>query len=607
MRVEKIINTFLMLSIFVLVGFLFDSVRTEYVFPGVLVAGESMSRHYQDRVIDDIDSFEGFIFQEPIDLVVGDHTYETTLDEIGISLDKNELRQRIMAFGHQETTLQRFVVWVQSFFIKHSLDIHDTIVFDEYTLLNFLTEDNIDDSDIRPPFEGEIRIDGSGIFASAPRKGFGIDYAHLQSRVLDIVARTSSDRTLVLELSPLLPHISDQEFENFRQHISEYIDDGFVIAVKGIPVLQYTREDLLSLLQVEKVGYGWYMRIPQEQQTSFFKGLLARDAEFTITDDYRVEIIPSEKGFLFDQEDLIHRVYEAFDTGNHRLTLISDGTSDPEITTEDLEELNITHVISQFTTHFKCCESRVTNIRRIAQIVDGTLVMPGESFELNEAVGKRTLEKGFVHAGALMFGEHVDHVGGGVSQFATTLYNSVYWGGLWIVAHKPHSQYFSRYPEGVEATVSWKYPILKFTNDYTTPILIKTSTTETSVTVTLLGNNDGRVIIGDHEKGSTDIQTPATGGDKSRLVVSSVSSRHNIKPAPIKYVAYPQRYAPGTERIAELGRDGWTVDVQRTVVYQDIGLVHTDEWKVDYVHPTIVHVAQCAEVDSIGAPCVTAQ
>lgn len=155
--------------------------------------------------------------------------------------------------------------------------------------------------------------------------------------------------------------------------------------------------------------------------------------------------------------------------------------------------------ISEFTTYYKCCESRVTNIHLIADAVDGAVVEPGETWSVNEYVGQRTTAKGYVAAGAIIGGElvccdHPANIGGGTSQFATTLYNAVFFAGLEDVTHKPHSIYFSRYPLGHEATLGWTTPDLAFRNDTETPLTIETSHTSTSVTVRLIGATGGRRV-----------------------------------------------------------------------------------------------------------------
>ena len=79
----------------------------------------------------------------------------------------------------------------------------------------------------------------------------------------------------------------------------------------------------------------------------------------------------------------------------------------------------------------------------------------------------------------------MEEVGGGVSQFATTLFNAAYHAGLPIPVYQAHSEHFSRYPRGREATMGFPHPDLQWTNDTPYGILVWTSYTDTSITVTL--------------------------------------------------------------------------------------------------------------------------
>ena len=156
-------------------------------------------------------------------------------------------------------------------------------------------------------------------------------------------------------------------------------------------------------------------------------------------------------------------------------------------------------VIGQFTTYYTAGQSRVKNIHLIANAVDGAVVQPGATWSLNARVGRRTTSKGYVRAGAIIGGKIVCcdsyvNIGGGTSQFATTMYNAIFFAGLVDVYHKPHSIWFSRYPMGREATLGWPGPDVKFRNDTDYPVTIDTSHTRSSVTVKLIGSNGGRRV-----------------------------------------------------------------------------------------------------------------
>jgi vancomycin resistance protein YoaR len=154
----------------------------------------------------------------------------------------------------------------------------------------------------------------------------------------------------------------------------------------------------------------------------------------------------------------------------------------PELTTAEARALGIREVVSEFTTGSFAQDSGV-NIRRVAEEVDGAIVAPGETFSLNGYTGHRGAAQGYVEAGIIKNGRPARGIGGGISQFATTLFNASYFAGMTDIEHHEHSYYISRYPEGREATVFEGVLDVKFRNDSPSGILIDTSWTPESITV----------------------------------------------------------------------------------------------------------------------------
>ena len=250
------------------------------------------------------------------------------------------------------------------------------------------------------------------------------------------------------------------------------------------------------------------------------------------------------------------------------------------------------HLVSQFTTYHYCCSPRVTNIHLFADLVDGAVVGPGQRFSLNRWVGERTLEKGFVEAGTLVNGTLVDGVGGGVSQFATTLYNAVFWGGYEDVFHLPHSGYFSRYPEGIEATINWPDLDVIFRNDTSADVLIRAEYTDTSLTVKLFGRNDGRSVVGDWKDGVGLVEVAFEGGPGARVVTAEVSERLDVvEPPGPRLVADPE-VAAGQQEYVQTAQAGWTTHITRTI--RQAGEETTEKWKVSYEpRQAIIKVNPC--------------
>ncbi len=159
----------------------------------------------------------------------------------------------------------------------------------------------------------------------------------------------------------------------------------------------------------------------------------------------------------------------------------------PAKTTEaDVAALGVKEKVSTFTTKFDPSQvSRSSNIKTIAREVDGAVVKPGEIFSLNRHTGVRSYPQGYKDAPVIVGGKLEPGVGGGASQFTTTLFNAAYYAGLQDVEHKPHSFYFSRYPSVIEATIFYPTLDLKFKNTTPYGILIDTSYTRNTVTVSM--------------------------------------------------------------------------------------------------------------------------
>jgi vancomycin resistance protein YoaR len=198
-------------------------------------------------------------------------------------------------------------------------------------------------------------------------------------------------------------------------------------------------------------------------------------------------VLPSVDGRGIDwAASLLPLLDVLHNSGPQRTLAASYVTLPPTLSTAQATALGITTQIATFTTGGFATDSGI-NIRRVAEQVNGAILRPGETFSLNGYTGPRDATTGYVDAGIIDHGRPSRGIGGGISQFATTLYNATYFAGLTDVEHKEHSYYISRYPMAREATVFEGAIDVKFRDDSPTGILIQTVWTPTSVTVTLWG------------------------------------------------------------------------------------------------------------------------
>lgn len=198
----------------------------------------------------------------------------------------------------------------------------------------------------------------------------------------------------------------------------------------------------------------------------------------TQPEDARIEIqdgaptvVPAQAGLSPDKQALKDTFAQALSAqGDERVLDVPTTAKEPELTTEELEGLGVQEVVGEFSTDFPYANYRNVNIARAAELMDGTLVLPGETFSMNGTVGERTKDNGFTGGYVIKNGNLTIEQGGGVSQVATTMYNASFFAGMEDVEHRPHGFYIDRYPVGREATLYWGSLDLRWKN--TTPYAV---------------------------------------------------------------------------------------------------------------------------------------
>jgi vancomycin resistance protein YoaR len=321
------------------------------------------------------------------------------------------------------------------------------------------------------------------------RAGEGVDRHALRRRLRRLPSRVE------LEIVPIRPVVSRAEAEVALARIQRLLDGPRRVRFRDAEatltprrlrgLVRAEREDGSLGVSLDPKGLGASLRIRLGRYES-----APRDATFAVG-AARVSVVRSRPGRALDVERIGRSLVSNLESTTH---LARFAATSPSFTTEQAERLDIRELVSEFTTYYSCCQPRVTNIQRAAQLLDGTVVLPGEAFSLNGALGKRTLEKGFVAAPQIFDGRLEDAVGGGISQVATTLYNAAFFAGVKLVAHQAHQFYISRYPMGREATVSWGGPELIFRNNWPAAILMKVTASDSAISVRFYSRKLGRRV-----------------------------------------------------------------------------------------------------------------
>lgn len=160
----------------------------------------------------------------------------------------------------------------------------------------------------------------------------------------------------------------------------------------------------------------------------------------------------------------------------------------PEIGIEDLGDKLFTQTLAKYTTIYDAgVVNRAHNIALAAKTINGTILMPGETFSYNGILGNTNKEKGYKIGTAYVGGRVVESYGGGICQVSSTLYNCVLYANLEIVERHNHSYAVTYVPAGRDATVAYGGKDFKFKNTRSYPIKIVASAKNGVVSISIKG------------------------------------------------------------------------------------------------------------------------
>lgn len=173
-----------------------------------------------------------------------------------------------------------------------------------------------------------------------------------------------------------------------------------------------------------------------------------------------------------------------------------------EVTQEDLLATLYTDVLGEFQTPYvgEDDNNRNTNLALACAAINDVILLPGEEFSYNNALGERTADAGYKPAGTYVNGLTVDTIGGGICQVSSTLYYCTLLADLKIIERWPHG-YISNYTDpGMDASVSWPNADLHFANNTGYPIKIVAYRADGNVTVKILGTETKDYYVEMHYK-----------------------------------------------------------------------------------------------------------
>ena len=474
---------------------------------GVTVVGVDISRTTPQEAAAVIAAHESDLLATPVVVMVDGQGLTIEPAEVDLAVDEDALAGLAIDVRREEGFWANLTAWARSWRSTETIEV--PIAINDVALAEIL-EGYIDVID-KPPYEGNIRIVNAKVVPDYPEDGVQVDVDAAVPLIREQFLQVERE-SVDVPLAPLPPPIDQQEMDRAVAEATDLVDDPiFLRDPQTGKTIVFTTAGLKTALRHEIVVNS-PARIEVSLDPETLTDIAARTAErftippvpasFELAETQESEetrtfvVIPSIPSTVVDLDAIPGTVKAAIGgDGNGKIPMVEG--PDAEFSTEVAEAALPLKAVSTFTTYHPSGQRRVINIQTLADEIGGSVVQPGDTFSVNDTAGKRTLEEGYVRAGAIIGGEvkccdSPVNIGGGTSQFATTFYNAVFFGCYEDVFHQPHSLYFSRYPYVREATLGFPAPDVQFLNDSDTPVYIDTSYTSGSITVTFYGDNGGR-------------------------------------------------------------------------------------------------------------------
>ncbi|MGA0078233.1 MAG: VanW family protein [Candidatus Nanopelagicales bacterium] len=459
--------------------------------------------------------------------------------ELGLTLDvANTLKQtRLNPF-------QSLSALIQGYEVTPVIRLNDVLMKAKLTQLAAGSE--------KKPRLADIDIKDGQIITSRQVNGKKVNWDKTQEAIVASWLREENPFEIVYDA--VEPQITDSDVLTLSSQLENYLSETVIVRSDNRTAI-FSRRDIAEVIYFEKNQSKIQMHFNQQliwnKLISKLPGLdkPIKNADLKVIDETPV-LTPANFSLKIGSQEFQDLFIAALSDSKTREIDLNPFIVRPNIETEQLANLQIVEKVSEFRQNFPPAQYRTDNVSNAAKFIDGTILMPGEIYSMNQTIKERTRENGYVPGIYINNGKFDEGLGGGVSIITTAVWTAAFFAGLEPIEQRAHSIYIPRYQEGIEATVQWGSLDLKFKNNLDSAILIKSKVDLDGVTITMYGKK------------------------KFDQVVAKKSNRYNVKP-------YKTIYSQAKNCIDQEGQPGFGVTVTREM-FRNGALVASDEFKTNY-------------------------
>ncbi len=432
-NVKKLKKKYILVGIFIIlfitIGIIFSTIfaliniNNDKIISGVSISGIQVSGLSKDEAKSKIETLYQEKKEKEINIKYKD--YETTLNPTLLEVNYNVDKAVDEAYstGRKENIFLNNYDILFTLIGKKNIDV-------EMTINEEVTKQNIEDIGVNLP---EVVIESS----------YSVED--------DELIITKGKEGIVIDTDKLLESIKNELKDiNIKEQIIE------------IPVLNKEPEKI----DIDKIHDEIYKE--------------AKDAYYTKNP---FAVYPEVEGVDFNVEEakaLLEEEKEEY--------IIKLKITKPKVTISQIGSEAFPDQLATFTTRFDVSDvDRSTNLKIACQKINGKVILAGETFSYNKALGARTAAAGYKNGKIYEAGQVVDGIGGGICQISSTLYNSVLLADLEIVERRNHQFVTSYVGPGRDATVVYGVTDFKFKNTRQYPVRISATAQNGIATISIYG------------------------------------------------------------------------------------------------------------------------
>lgn len=383
---------------------------SDKIITGIYIKGVEVAGLTKEQAIEKVTNEFNNVLPNNLTVVHGEYETQLNLDDLGANLNIEEAVDRAYNIGRDGNIFKNMGTIIKNLVSVNDLDLNVTVNTEQCTFILNDISTKLPDTVVQSSYY----VEGNKLIITRGKTGNIVDVTpsieNIKNKIQDLSYASSKIELVTVSKDPDAIDIDKIHNEIYKEPVNAYYTTN--------PYVVYPHEN----------GVDFNISVDEA------KAMLNE-----VKDEYEIPL-----------------KYTA-----------------PSVTTNMIGTEAFPDLLAKFSTNYNARDTdRTTNLRLAAEKINGTVLMPGETFSYNTVVGERTIAAGYKEAAMYQNGEVVDGLGGGICQISTTLYNAVLYSNLEIVERRNHQFVPSYAKAGRDATVVYGSIDFKFKNTRNYPVKI---------------------------------------------------------------------------------------------------------------------------------------